>query len=323
MSHQQQLRRGTAAQCGAMIPAEGEVIVDTTNDRIRVGDGSRAGGWPVPTFQDCQRQSFNYCTTTGTANAITLTSSVALLSHATPVKICFVAGSNNTGATTLTIDGLSAKSLQKLSGSTLVALDADDLVSGGYYEAIYTGTVYQLLNPPITAPTPSGLVLLDEQIASGSSALNFTAFSSLYDVYEFQLSGLESATAGSSLQMRVSTDGGSSYVSTSSYSYVHNISPSSGTATTARAESQAALLLSTSRANWFNSSGVVNVRSSQSGTQKTLIDSTIVENQSSAVFRTVVGGGAYNATTVVNAVRFMFASGNITSGTIQMYGRST
>lgn len=37
-------RRGTAAECDAITPAEGELIVDTDNNRLRLGDGSTAGG---------------------------------------------------------------------------------------------------------------------------------------------------------------------------------------------------------------------------------------------------------------------------------------
>ena len=47
MSEQLQLRRGTAAQVTANTPAQGEPWVDTTNNRICIGDGSTAGGWPA------------------------------------------------------------------------------------------------------------------------------------------------------------------------------------------------------------------------------------------------------------------------------------
>ena len=47
MSEQLQLRRGTAAQVAAFTPQQGEAIVDTTNNRLCVGDGATAGGWPA------------------------------------------------------------------------------------------------------------------------------------------------------------------------------------------------------------------------------------------------------------------------------------
>ncbi len=47
MSEQLQLRRGTAAQLASFTGAQGEAVVDTTNNRIVVNDGSTAGGWPA------------------------------------------------------------------------------------------------------------------------------------------------------------------------------------------------------------------------------------------------------------------------------------
>lgn len=45
MSEQLQLRRGTSTQVAAFTGAAGECVVDTTNNRLVVGDGTTAGGW--------------------------------------------------------------------------------------------------------------------------------------------------------------------------------------------------------------------------------------------------------------------------------------
>jgi hypothetical protein len=47
MTEQLQLRRGTAIQVAAFTGAQGEVVVDTTNNRAVVNDGATAGGWPA------------------------------------------------------------------------------------------------------------------------------------------------------------------------------------------------------------------------------------------------------------------------------------
>ena len=47
MSVQVQLRRDTAANVSAFTPAQGEGIVDLTNSRLIVGDGSTSGGHPM------------------------------------------------------------------------------------------------------------------------------------------------------------------------------------------------------------------------------------------------------------------------------------
>ena len=45
MSVQVKHRRDTAANIAAFTPAQGELIVDTTNNRVIVGDGATAGGF--------------------------------------------------------------------------------------------------------------------------------------------------------------------------------------------------------------------------------------------------------------------------------------
>lgn len=47
MSEQLQLRRGSASQVAAFTGAQGEVVIDTTNNRAVVQDGVTAGGWPA------------------------------------------------------------------------------------------------------------------------------------------------------------------------------------------------------------------------------------------------------------------------------------
>jgi hypothetical protein len=44
---QVQYRRGTASQVAAFTGAQGEMVVDTTNQRLVVQDGATAGGWPA------------------------------------------------------------------------------------------------------------------------------------------------------------------------------------------------------------------------------------------------------------------------------------
>jgi hypothetical protein len=44
---QVQYRRGTATQVAAFTGAQGELVIDTTNNRVVVQDGSTIGGWPA------------------------------------------------------------------------------------------------------------------------------------------------------------------------------------------------------------------------------------------------------------------------------------
>lgn len=59
---QLQFRRGTAAQMATFTGAPGEVVVDTSNNRVVVHDGATAGGWPAARIAEvapqCGRLSF-------------------------------------------------------------------------------------------------------------------------------------------------------------------------------------------------------------------------------------------------------------------------
>jgi hypothetical protein len=45
LSEQLQIRRGTSSQVAAFTGQQGEVVMDTTNNRLVINDGSTAGGW--------------------------------------------------------------------------------------------------------------------------------------------------------------------------------------------------------------------------------------------------------------------------------------
>jgi hypothetical protein len=47
LSEQLQLRRGTASQVAAFTGAQGEAVMDTTNNRVVINDGALAGGYPT------------------------------------------------------------------------------------------------------------------------------------------------------------------------------------------------------------------------------------------------------------------------------------
>jgi len=79
---------------------------------------------------------------TGT-NAIAASATPAITVYASGATYSFIAANSNTGATTISIDGLAAKSITK-NGS--VALTAGDIQAGKLTWIEYDGTSFQLLN---------------------------------------------------------------------------------------------------------------------------------------------------------------------------------
>lgn len=124
-------------------------------------------------------------TSGGSANAHTLTSDAPgaiSTAYAAGMGFVFRAGYTNTGATTLNVDGVGAKSIKK--GGALSALVANDIVAGGIYAVYYqaTGDCFVLLNPE-TGQTAAGNQPLDATLtalaalswSSGNALVQFTA----------------------------------------------------------------------------------------------------------------------------------------------------
>lgn len=91
---------------------------------------------------------FTYGIGGGAANAYTLTLSPASpgvnQAYRTGACYAFIANTANTGATTLSVDGLVAKNVTKF-GTT--ALGANDITANKMCVVVYDGTQFQLLNP--------------------------------------------------------------------------------------------------------------------------------------------------------------------------------
>jgi len=76
MATQLQIRRGTSSQVAAFTGAEGEIVVNTTNDSIVVSDGSTAGGFEMARadLNNVSDTTLNAALTGNTVSALTVTS---------------------------------------------------------------------------------------------------------------------------------------------------------------------------------------------------------------------------------------------------------
>ncbi len=169
MTTQIQVRGAAAATQNARILAVRELDVDTTNRRVAVHDGSRAGGYHMANYFDVQNQSFTYIGAAGT-NAVTATYYPVPTAYTAGQSFKFKAAATNTGAVTFNVNGLGAKNIYKRDKLTaaLVALSAGDLISGGIYTVDYDGTQFQLLADSSTAT--GGWVKISESSIAGSPA---------------------------------------------------------------------------------------------------------------------------------------------------------
>jgi len=169
-----------------------------------------------------------------------------------------------------------------------------------------------------------GLVLLEEKIASASATLSFTSsITSQYDEYLVEFIDLVNASNAVSLKMRMSTNGGSSYDSTGIYgwaafTYRAGASGSQGVEGTDTAIQLSYATADTTANKAWN--GWIKVFNPASSIHKNVIGQ--MGSYSGGFRNTDTLRGTYESTTAVNAFQFYFSSGNITSGTIRVYGIS-
>lgn len=198
---QVQRRRGTASQCAAMTPAEGELIVNLTDDRVHLGDGLVAGGIVLPNARDLVRQSFTYGISGGTANAITL-NIPQLLAYAEGVAIEFRATAANTGAVTIAVNALGTRSIYKNNGLGIIPLAAGDIVNGGIYRIIYDGAQFQLTNAAQQPLVNTGLVLIDTATLTSVTQIVFDNIPT-YPKYQIVFKGTKTITTLASIGVNV------------------------------------------------------------------------------------------------------------------------
>ena len=103
-------------------------------------------------------------TTTGSSNAYLLTPNQTVAVYAAGDRYVFKASFTNTGAVTINVSSLGAKSIVKPSGD---ALASGEIASGGLYEVIYDGTNFQMQG----ADDPENLTLTSLTV-TGTTALN-------------------------------------------------------------------------------------------------------------------------------------------------------
>lgn len=103
----------------------------------------------------------------GTADALTLTLTPAITAYVAGMTIRFIAGSTNTTAATLAVNGLAAKDIEDVAGD---ALAAGAIAADALCEVIYDGTAFRLrAGRAALYPGNVPIVLADATALSGSA----------------------------------------------------------------------------------------------------------------------------------------------------------
>lgn len=327
MATQVRFRRDTRANLDLSTPVEGEIGVDTTNNRLILGDGSTSGGIPQASYVDVQNQRFTAADGSGT-NTITLSFDDAPTAYAEYQRFTFKPSENNTGATTLNVNSLGAKNIKKDDGSgTLVDLEGDELKANIPVDVIYDGTQFVV---QLGGGSSGVYQLLSETDASSTSSIDFTSSTITgYRRYEVHFSDVKPSTSGASLGVRISTDGGSSYVSASAYNHYGRQYTGTGTTPTGGDIGRTETLFSvdgglgvrTGSANGLDGKIVITNPLSTTSHKHAFFEGNFVETGNNFA---IVSGGVWMSSTYntvdIDGLQILFDSGNIASGNIKLYG---
>lgn len=167
---------------------------------------------------------------------------------------------------------------------------------------------------PIYAASTGALVLLDTKTASGSSSLDFTSgIDGTYAAYELHLENVVPATNAVDMFLRVSKDGGSTYETTS---YLCTIGGASGIALDNGAGAPISNTAGGGLSGWVRI-----VKPSSPSNYKHTVGAITYRTSAVATIAAANPAGFWNGgQDVINAIRFIFSAGNISTGVIRLYG---
>lgn len=166
------------------------------------------------------------------------------------------------------------------------------------------------------------LILVEEKTASSSASLDFTScFTSTYDNYLIQIQDLLPATDGAALAFRVSTDGGSSYVSSSSYQWTNHLGSTSAGAVVGSASATLMAFTFNQSADTalYGFSGNINAFNPRGSSLRKIWQGSGMLYTSADIPQVVNFFGVYAATTAVTAFQILADSGNLASGKAYCY----
>lgn len=130
---QVQYRRGTAAQVAGFTGAPGEMVIDTTNNRVVVQDGVTPGGWPAAKLAEVANVSRT--TITQSYQALATDRVIAVTQLAVPVTVTLpAAASYQPGARLLIIDETGQASSQGF--QIKIVPGGTDVLAGAYPPSI-------------------------------------------------------------------------------------------------------------------------------------------------------------------------------------------
>jgi hypothetical protein len=173
----------------------------------------------------------------------------------------------------------------------------------------------------------TSLVLISTASASASAAIDFTSgITSTYNEYLVTLTNIVPASDDTQLLFRVSEDSGATFkAGATDYTYAYSSEQEAGTDASGGSASATSIRIGVSMSSTASKggwSGELRFFAPAGTTQNKLVTfSGCWPRTSTPDFRSINGAGRFVLdTNAINAIRFIAAAGNLTSGTFSLYG---
>lgn len=183
--------------------------------------------------------------------------------------------------------------------------------------------LHRKMKPPLSGGMP---IVATANITSSVATVDIINLDDSFDEYIFRLINLVPVNDAVSLQMRVSTDNGSSFkTGASDYKHASRGKQSNGNNLDASSDAATSIFLTddsqfVGSASGEGVDGNVRLYNPANAAQFPRIFRDTVWSSDNDRLSFVAGGGQYNTAEAINAVRFFFSAGNIESGKIVVYG---
>lgn len=221
---------------------------------------------------------------------------------------------------------ISRNDRQKASTITKFMGDPSNSSDGDIWYDVLTGQLRANIGGVLTTinQTPNGgaLQFLGQQVASSSASLDFTSFiSSTYDEYVFEFINIIPATDGALLWMRMNT--GSGFDTGANYSYRYWRMAGATAVVNATGATKIILTDGVGNVATYGICDYIKLFSPQNTSLRKEVSGRLSFQQTAAGgYEASITMGAYDITTALTGVQFLFSTGNIASGTIRVYGVS-
>lgn len=165
-------------------------------------------------------------------------------------------------------------------------------------------------------------LFIDTQIADDSASLNFTNLrSDEFDEWKLELINMVPAS-DAQLQLRMSTNGGSSYDSGANYGFMLHLFSTSYDVISGGDSGESEIMLSATLESTRDEGycGSVKLFNLASSSKYKVVTMNGVEASNDGHMYGNMGGGSYQIDTTVDAFQLLMSTGNISSGIARLYG---